>query len=77
MELNGKLNNWPVSVFGESYPRQGYDLHIAPYAGDDDESAPDDIYEICHRLSDRLYANKREAVRALSNAGFILDPDGN
>ena len=74
MELDGIIDNWPVSVFGESYPGQGYDLHVTPYTGDDDESAPDDVYKICHSLSVGLYKTKRDAMLALSNAGFTLDP---
>ena len=72
MEQDGRILGWPVSVFGESFPGQGYDLPVAPYAVDD-ASAPDDVFEVCRQLSDGRYADRRAADRALKDAGFVAE----
>ena len=72
MTKDGEIRGWPVNVLGESFQGQGYDIHVAPYAVDD-ASAPDEVFEVCHRLSDGAYANKREADLALKRAGFVED----
>lgn len=72
--VDGTVQGWPVSFIAEHFPGQGWDLHVAPYSGENDESCSDEVLMACHAASDApLYKSKADVRAALECIGFQAD----
>ena len=68
--VDGTVKGWPASFIATRFPGQGWDLHVAPYSGADDQQSPDDVLTACREASDADCATKADVRAALNRIGF-------
>ena len=68
--VDGTVKGWPASFIATHYPGQGWDLHVAPYSGPDDQESPDDVLAACREATDVRCATKADVRAALDRIGF-------
>ena len=70
--IDGTINGWPVSIMVErDLGDCAYGIHCCPYTNENDESAPDEIWDACDKITGDGRP-KRLVQRALT-LGFVPD----
>lgn len=71
--IDGTINGWAVNVYLSSGQGSGWFMQASPYTDENDNPVPEEIFVLCHKITDSRIENRKQANSILKQVGFIPD----